>query len=429
MTVEELLPWLFSRATGGMRWGLQRTEALCAGVDNPHRRFHSLLIGGTNGKGSVAALAESVLRTHLREPVGLYTSPHLVHFAERIRIGGAPVEAELLRRVALRLRPRIEQTGASFFEATTAIAFSCFAEAGVRAAVVEVGLGGRLDATNVLHPAAVAITNVARDHAEILGNTVAEIAREKAGILKRGVPAAVGLTPGDALDVVRQHAASVGAELRVLDEVAEIRALRSGADGTHFRLHLADGEVQPLSVPLAGAHQARNAALAAVALRILPEPLRPDWEAIRGGFAAVWWPGRLQVERIGSTTWVFDVAHNPAGVEALVEAVPRLAVPRPLVVLGGVLADKEWGTMIPRLLSIADAAILTTAPSVPPGRRWDLREVARTLVSPAASVRYMPHFEEALNRAATLAPHGTVLVTGSFHTVGDAMLHLGISTV
>src|SRR5215216_213123 len=204
--------WLFARPTGGIRWGLERTLELLAGVGDPHRRFRSLHVGGTNGKGSVAALCDAALRAaDPSRTVGLYTSPHLVSFDERIRIGGRTVERELLLACEARLRPEIERTGASFFEATTAIAFLCFAEAGVEAAVVEVGLGGRLDSTNVLEPEACAVTNVARDHTEYLGETLEEIAAEKAGIFKPGVPAVIGERDPHIRSVLAERAHAAGA--------------------------------------------------------------------------------------------------------------------------------------------------------------------------------------------------------------------------
>src|SRR5690606_5675739 len=189
MTLDELTPWLFARTSGGIRWGLERTEELLAGVGDPHRHFRSVLIGGTNGKGSVAALCDSVLREAAGGRIGLYTSPHLVSFSERIRVDGVPVADDVLAAAAARLRASIERTGASFFEATTAMALLAFADAGVEMAVVEVGLGGRLDATNLLTPLVTAVTNVARDHEEYLGDDLAGIAREKGGIFKEGVPA------------------------------------------------------------------------------------------------------------------------------------------------------------------------------------------------------------------------------------------------
>ncbi|HEX5726092.1 MAG TPA: Mur ligase family protein [Longimicrobiaceae bacterium] len=417
--------WLFDRPAGGIRWGLERTEALLAGVGDPHRRFRSLHVGGTNGKGSVSALCEAALRAaHPGRAVGLYTSPHLVSFAERIRIGGRPVERGALLACEARLRPEIERSGASFFEGTTAIAFLCLAEAGVEVAVVEVGLGGRLDATNVVHPVAAAVTNVARDHVEYLGDSLEEIAREKAGIFKPGVPVVVGESDPVPLAVLRRRAAEVGAPLAVLDEVARVEAVRVSLEGTRFRLRSERWGARPLRVPLPGAHQARNAALAAELLGLLPDDLRPEWEAVEAGFAAARWPGRMQVEVRGGLTWIFDVAHNPAGVAALAAALDALSPPRPLVLVAAILADKAWGEMLPPLLARADAAILTVAPSSPPARRWDPEAAARALGD--ARVRVIPELEDALRRAETLAPYGTVLVTGSVHTVGDALAALEI---
>ena len=426
MNPSERGAWLFDRPTGGIRGGLERTEALLAGVGDPHRRFVSLHVGGTNGKGSVSALAEAALRASGRR-TGLYTSPHLVSFAERIRIGGRPVERDLLLACEARLRPAIEASGATFFEATTAIAFLCFAEAGVEVAVVEVGLGGRLDSTNVLSPVATAVTNVARDHTEYLGESLGEIAWEKAGIFKLGVPAVTGAAEPEVVEVLRRRAGEVGAPFAVLDEVAPVEGVRTSLDGTRFLLKSEQWGEREVAIPLVGEYQARNAALAAELLGILPDSLRPEWEAVEAGFASVRWPGRLQVVRRGGATWIFDVAHNPAGVRALARSLDALELPRPLVLVAAILADKEWGEMLPPLLSRADAAILTLAPTAPEGRRWDPEAAAASLeVPPRFPLRVIPDFAAALSRAETLAPYGTLLVTGSVHTVGDAMGELGI---
>jgi dihydrofolate synthase/folylpolyglutamate synthase len=429
MKPDEPGAWLFDRPTGGIRWGLERTQELLAGVGDPHRRFRSLHVGGTNGKGSVSALCDAALRA--AEPgrtVGLYTSPHLVSFDERIRIGGRPVERELLLACEARLRPDIERTGATFFEATTAIAFLCFAEAGVEVAMVEVGLGGRLDSTNVLDPIACAVTNVARDHTEYLGETLEEIAAEKAGIFKRGVPAVTGERRGPALDVLRSRAEAAGAPLVVLDEIASVDDVSVSLDGTRFRLESARWGSRELRLPLPGAHQARNAALAAELLGVLPDELRPGWEAIAEGFATVRWPGRMQVERIRGTTWVLDVAHNAAGVAALAATLDGLDLPRPVVLVAAILKDKDWAEMLPPLLARCDAAVLTIAPSSPASRRWEPASAAEQAGAfSGVPLRIIPDFSAALRRAETLAPHGTVLVTGSVHTVGDALLELGLS--
>lgn len=424
--------WLSSRTAAGVRFGLKRTEALLAGARDPHRRFRSLHVGGTNGKGTVAALAAAALREHgLR--TGLYTSPHLVSFDERIRVDGVPLDAERILDAAERLRPRIEEVGATFFEAATAIAFVCFAEAGVEVAVVEVGLGGRLDATNVIEPLAVALTNVSLDHTEYLGDTLEAIAREKAGILKRGVPAITGVrstgTDAPVLDVLRERAAAVGAPLTELDRAARIGAVEVTSAGVEVRLESRAWGRRTLRTTLPGEHQARNAALAAELLALLPRDLRPGWPELERAFAGTRWPGRVQVERIAGTTWVFDVAHNPAGASTLAGTLQRLDLPRPIVFVFGVLADKDWRSMLAPLLERMDGVILTDPPSSPPERRWNPGPEADWVRERGGSPRLIPEFDAALGRASTLAPHGTVVVTGSFHTVGDAMARLGIAAV
>lgn len=421
--------WLFARTTGGIRFGLERTEALLAGAGNPHRRFRALHVGGTNGKGSVSALCESALRAaHPGRTIGMYTSPHLVSFTERIRIGGRPIDVERLAEAEARLRPEVERLGATFFEATTALAFLCFAEAGVDLAVVEVGLGGRLDSTNVVEPLATAVTNVARDHTEYLGESLEEIAWEKAGIFKPGVPAVVGETAAGPREVLRRRAAEVGAPLVEVDAERTISGVRVSLDGTRFRLDSARWGSRELRIPLIGAHQARNAALAAELLGVLPDDARPPWEAIEAGFAAVRWAGRMQVVRQRGATWIFDVAHNPDGVAALTAALDSVDLPRPVVLVASILADKAWDAMLPPLLARADAAILTVAESAPEARRWDAEQVARALDA-EIPVRVIPDLPDALMRAETLAPYGTLLVTGSVHTVGDALAVLGIPVV
>jgi dihydrofolate synthase/folylpolyglutamate synthase len=215
LSYETLVAELFPRLTGGIRWGLERTRRLLAGVGDPHTRFPTLHVGGTNGKGSVAATLASVLAAGGRR-VGLYTSPHLCTFRERIQIDGRAITEAALLAAAERLWPAIGRERPSFFEATTAIALLALAEADVDVAVVEVGLGGRLDATNVITPEVCVLTNVSLDHVQYLGSTVEAVAREKAGIIKAGVPVVTGEWQGVAHDVFRWRAAEVRAPLRAL---------------------------------------------------------------------------------------------------------------------------------------------------------------------------------------------------------------------
>lgn len=418
---------LLGLAPGGeIRWGLERIRALLAAAGQPHRAFAAVHVAGTNGKGSVAALVASVLAERGRR-VGLYTSPHLVDFRERIVVGGAPVDDLVVTEAARRLAPAVRATGATFFEATTALAFLCFAETGVDVAVVEVGLGGRLDATNVVQPLGAAITNVAWDHAEYLGPTLEAIAREKAGILKSGVPASVGPLDAALEPVFRDVADSVGAHLLFLRQWAEVSEMRTALGGTRFRYA---SPARPagleLRTPLPGLHQAWNASVAAMLLDRLPPPFRPGDDELVRGFASVRWPGRLQVERLPDGVWAFDVAHNPAGVQALAAAIQALPLPRPLVLLLAILGDKPWHVMLPPLLRLSDAVFFSVAPSSPASRRWD-PAAAAAACGFAPTVE--PDFERALALARAAAGTGTVLVTGSCYTVGDAMRCLGVPTL
>ncbi len=399
------LDFLFPRTTT-IKFGLDTTRALLRSVGDPHRVYPSVHIGGTNGKGSACTLvAEALAEAGFR--VGLYTSPHLVSFRERIRVAGEPVSEAAVAMWTGRLRPEIERLGATFFEATTAIAFADFAARGVEIAVVEVGLGGRLDSTNVLDPLVSGVTHVALDHQKYLGDTLEAIAREKAGIAKPGRPFVIGEP-----------------DRRLAEVVARAAVEESHARPRDIRLVPAhrtwDG-----ALGLAGPHQRRNAAFAAAVLEQLAPPWRPRADQVGEAFARARVPGRL--DRRGR--WLFDVAHNPDGVDALV-ATLRADRPRgPVHALVSILGDKDWPEMLVRLDAVVDVGILTVAPSAD-ARRWDLRwleDWLRRRDRPPARGKWhlVPDFRAALARVQDGA--GTVLVTGSFHTVGDVMEALGMA--
>jgi dihydrofolate synthase/folylpolyglutamate synthase len=427
LTYAELLHELFPRLSGGIRWGLDRTQRLLAAAGDPHRRYPVLHVGGTNGKGSVCATLASVLQC-AGHRVGLYSSPHLCTFRERIQIDGRPISEDDLVAAAALLWTEIGREAPSFFEATTAIAFLAMARAHVDVAVVEVGLGGRLDATNVVTPEVVVLTNVALDHVQLLGPTLGQVAGEKAGILKPGIPAVTGEHESPALDVFRAQAERVGAPLHVLRPDA-LQDVHADMTGTRFSFATATWGTLPLKSPLPGRHQAQNAALAVAALELLPHTLRPGRDAVIRGVGSVFWPGRIQVARLRDRTWVFDVAHNVAGVQALAAALHEMALPRPLISLVGVLGDKDWRGMLGPLEAASDHMVLTMPPTAPPDRRWDPFAVLRE--TPTAKATAIADFAEALTRAWQQATHqgraGTVLVTGSFHTVGDALIALGMA--
>lgn len=416
---DPLLRRAFPPLATEVEWGLHRVEALLSATGNPHLACPSILIGGTNGKGSAASNVASVLsRSGLR--TGLYTSPHLCSFRERFQIDGVLVDEAGLIETADELRSGFSAFGLTFFEAATALAFHLFKKHEVEVIAVEVGLGGRLDATNVLAPLVSAITNVAMDHSEYLGNSLHAIAGEKAGIIKPRTPFVTAELDPEVLELLRDRCAELEAPCHVIPRLTLEGGPEVGEDHTSFSIDTEEWGTLRVWTPLVGSHQAANAALAVGILERLPEELRPDRQAVLSGVHDVCWPGRVQVEHREGQTWVFDVAHNAAGVAALSATLNRLNLPRPLVVLAGILGDKDWGAMLPPLLDLADHAVLTQAPSAPPARRWDPYSVCRTIET-ACPVEIDEEFPRALSRGRALASSGTLVVTGSNHTVGDAL--------
>jgi dihydrofolate synthase/folylpolyglutamate synthase len=339
-------------------------------------------------------------------------------------IDGAPLSEVVILRYADDIAHVVTRFGLTFFEAVTVLAMYAFARENVEVAVMEVGLGGRLDSTNVVRPEVTAVTNVAMDHADYLGDTLPQIAREKAGIMKPGVPFVTAERSAELLTLFRELATAAGAPLTMVDP-GMLTDVTVAAD--HTTMHLGTRSWGPLELrtPLVGMHQALNAALAVEMLEHVGEDLRPEMEHIVDGVATVVYHGRDEVKFLDGRTWLFDVAHNTAGVRTLVDTMDRLDLPRPLVALVGVLGDKDWRSMLPPLLSRADAAILTQPPSAPPERRWNPMEAADQ-VDALTSVRVVEDFVDAVGKATHRSAGGTVVVTGSAHTVGSAMSLLGL---
>ncbi|HWA57205.1 MAG TPA: Mur ligase family protein [Gemmatimonadales bacterium] len=400
LSYQAALDFLFPRTTT-IKFGLDTTRALLHELGDPQAVYPTIHIGGTNGKGSVSTLVAAALGA-AGYRVGLYTSPHLVSFRERMVVDGLPISEPAVASWTERLLPLIQQRQATFFEVTTAIALADFAARGVDLAVIEVGLGGRLDSTNVLVPLVSAVTKIEKDHMKYLGNTLEAIAVEKAGIAKPGVPFVIGETRPRLIEVLRREGRRHGADVRVLPA----------------------GYSWPGALGLRGPHQRRNAAVAHGVLMALPPRYRPPREAIEAGFAAARVPGRF--DRRGK--WLFDVAHNPDGMRALVAAIEEARLPRPVHALVSILGDKAWPEMLVRLDRVIDKGICTIAPTAA-GRRWDLEWLRRWLRDPTrppprAAWQLIPDFAAALREVEDGA--GTVLVTGSFHTVGDVMSALGM---
>ena len=363
-------------------------------LGRPDRHFPTIHIGGTNGKGSTCAFVANELRAGGWR-VGLYTSPHLVSPTERITVDDVPIGEDAFTEWTRQLKPHIERLDASFFEATTAIALADLAARGVDIAVIEVGLGGRLDATNVLTPLVSAVTKIALEHTEYLGHDLKGIAREKAGIAKPKVPFVTGEPEPELRAEIVKEAKRRGAEPIITVDTT----LRPRKD---------------TKLGLRGQHQVANALVAHAILNALPEPFGPVGKNLPASFADAYIPGRFETRG----KWLLDVAHNPDGMKVVAEAIQTADPPlrRPLHALVGIRNDKDWRAMLNVLQPVVDKLVLTVPPSIPLMQRWSVDEV----VGP--SISFDPDFAHALEHIQEGA--GTVLVTGSFHTVGDAMARL-----
>jgi dihydrofolate synthase/folylpolyglutamate synthase len=416
----EAIQALFARTTGSIKPGLERTEALLAELGSPHEELAAIHVAGTNGKGSVVATSEALLRAGGFK-VGRYTSPHLVDFRERITVNGHPIsEAEVLEFLE-RWIPTAEKMGATFFEVTTALAFDWLARQEVDFAVIETGLGGRLDSTNVLTPRVAAVTSIGLDHTDLLGDTLEAIAGEKAGIFKRGVPAVIGEPTAPIRQLLVSHAKAHGAEpVIVLGDEFGVTDIRVSLGKTSFTLRRGQDE-RRIETPLLGEHQARNTAIAIAAVASLGEDYVPARTHMSKALANIFLPGRFQ--RRGK--FIFDVAHNPDGVRTIVETIRAAKPPRPLAAMVAVLADKDWRGMIRELAPVVDRFLFTNAPSAPTERSWDPADAFSFALEAGLVAELEPDMDAAILRG--LKDSGTLLITGSFHTVGDAMSRLQVS--
>ncbi len=415
----DALSQLFARTGGGSKYGLDRVRGLLAAMDDPHLAVPVFHVAGTNGKGSTVATLDAILRARgLR--VARFTSPHLVDFRERIVVDGRPIDEQAVVDFLGRSMPTAERLGATFFEITTALAFDWFRRAGAEVAVVETGLGGRLDSTNVVVPEVAGVTAIGLDHTELLGATRERIAGEKAGIYKAGAPAVVGeLDPAVRAVLAGQARAAGASPVREVALECVVRDVEVGRDGTAFTLDAPFGRGR-LVTPLLGAFQAHNVATALTMLDAAGRRWRVTLEEVAPALASVRLPGRFQ----WAGRYLFDVAHNPDGAQVLAQTLAALAPERPVAALVTVLADKDWRGMLTALAPAVDHFVISTAPTAPPGRVWDPREAVAFAQAHGWAATLEPEFDRALARAEALG--ATVLVTGSFHTVGDAMLRLQV---
>jgi len=404
----QTLSWLYAReAQAGIDLKIARVAAAAERLGHPERAAPAVHVGGTNGKGSTAAMLDAMLRAGGRR-VGLYTSPHLVSFRERIVVDGVPVsEEEVVDGVARLRRDLDDARGLTAFEIMTLLAWLVFVAHAVDMQVLEVGLGGRLDATNVVTPEVAVITNVGRDHEAFLGDTIGAIAGEKAGIVKPGVPVVSGAR-GEALEIIATHAAALGSPLSQLDRDF---GLEPAPDGTSV-YRSPGGSIAGIAPGLRGGHQRANAALAIRALE-LAVPLVPA--AVRAGLASVSWPGRLHLVRRAPDV-LLDGAHNPAGIDVLVEEMRVLAAGRRIRVLIGVMHDKDWSSMLRSLARITTSLVVTRPRQARSADPW---RVAAEAPVPARVVE--DPADAYADLLATSRPDDVILATGSLFLVGDLL--------
>jgi dihydrofolate synthase / folylpolyglutamate synthase len=429
--------------TPSHKFDLAHVRVLLEALEHPERRFPSVLIAGTNGKGSTAATLASILRAS-GVKTGLYTSPHLVRINERIRINGEAIADDdfasihdLVERTAERLVAEGDLPWhPSFFEMLTAIAFEYFAREKVELAVLEVGMGGRLDATNVVEPRVSIITDISLDHQKFLGNTIIEIAREKVGILRTGVPAVTLPQTPEANNVIGNAILDLGAQ--AVSAVAYVPPITPNSDSytvatspqrayvSRYPLQVKDKEIV-IETPLVGRHQLRNVALAIAAAEELARQGFAGISAgtIERGVRETHWPGRFQFLR-GTHEHpevLFDVAHNPAGAWALRSTLSATAEGRRLIFVFGALRDKAIGEMAEILFPLAEQVIATQADNPRAATIEEIREASRRV---SLLLEEAPDVAGALARAKSLAgTTGLVVVTGSIYIVGEAMRLLG----
>ena len=401
---------------------------LCEALGHPERSFTSLHVAGTNGKGSVTAMAHAALHaTGLR--TARYTSPHLADITERFVIGDAAVDTATFDEVArdvLDLADGLVGSGTlraspTFFEATTAIAFELFRRAGTQVAVIEVGLGGRFDATNVVTPVAGAITTIGFDHQQHLGYTLAEIAFEKAGIIKPEMPIVAGWLPPDAMDVVRRVAHERSASL--LEAARDVEVHASSADGAfEVALRTADDAYGPLKLALRGEHQVHNAA---VAVRLLEAARQRGVSitrsAIEAGLTSAAWPARLESLRMdGGRQLLLDAAHNAEGAASLAEYLERWHPERPALVVG-VMRDKDTAAIVEPLLPRVSSVVATAAPTPRALPARDLEERLNSIAArlPLAERPTISREDDPILAASrALERHDVVVIAGSIFLVG-----------
>jgi dihydrofolate synthase/folylpolyglutamate synthase len=432
----DTIDYLYRLQKHGIKLGLENTMQLLSLLGNPQGSFRSIHVAGTNGKGSTSSMIASVLSS-AGFRTGLFTSPHMVSFTERIKIDGVEIEEREVVGLTSEIREVIESAQRSaiddqpsflptFFEFVTAMGFLYFKRRGVEWAVVETGMGGRLDATNVLIPEVSVVTNIGRDHREFLGETLREVAGEKAGIIKRGIPVVSSSQEPEAMRVIAEKAAQQGASLFVFgkDFIAHPRDIdRYGATFDY------EGKEQlnEIHIPLTGIHQVENASVAVKTMELIIEKGAFPPRFIKEGIALTQWQGRLELVKGEDCNcdFLIDGAHNPSASRALANSLAEYFIPsyEKVILILGVMGDKDMEGIIAPLLPLASELIFT-APAY--DRAASPEKLAACARKRGFSSTVTETVKDAMDKAVRMTPERTlVVITGSFYTIGEAKIHLG----
>ena len=422
----ERLNQLYSRTAHGIKFGLDVETVLLERLQNPHHQMLHIHVAGTNGKGSVCAMLESVLREG-GVRTGLYTSPHLISFNERIRVNGEPIpDLELLELIDLVnaadcSAQHVTGREATFFEFTTAIAFEYFRRRQVQVAVLETGMGGRLDATNVVIPLLSIITRIGLEHTQYLGKSLREIAGEKCGIIKQGRPVVCIHQADDVCDIIEERASEKNAPVIWADECVSIQPVRESLTGQTIRIETASENYGTIKLPFSGRYQLENLSLAIAALEWLSHSIQTEYETstIKDGLQEIELPGRCQMVSEDPPV-ILDVAHNPDGAVVLVESLRKLAKKRPICLIAGLLDDKDAEGFFSAFAPLVSSCSLV---EIQQQRALSLADMERSAWSAGIKSLDSGPLKTMLQNACRWAERekGLVCIAGSLYLAGEVL--------
>ncbi len=423
MNYTEFLEYIFKRYSGNVKLGLERIVGVLHDMGNPQDRLSGIHIGGTNGKGSACAASEALALQHGLH-TGLNTSPHLIDYCERFRINGANLHFEQILELFHRYEDIFSKWDASFFEITTALAFQLFADRRIDYTIMEVGLGGRLDATNLFLPKVSVITTIGLDHVKTLGDSLEKIAFEKAGIIKAGVPVVLGRIDPSPCQVILDRAAELNAPVYVMDRDFQVKDIVNSPQGVMFSYEFEDFRLDGLRSNLLGRHQAANLSVALTAwlLYCKEAALIPDPDKVRTALQNIHWMGRMQLLSTTPTV-IVDGAHNLHGMESLAHNLRELFPARKLRFAVSILADKDYEQMLKTLCPLAETFYISKNESE---RAAEIEVQADVVKACGIKFKTTPTVREAYQLALQdSGPEDVIIGAGSLYTVAEVIQAAG----